>query len=446
MDDPADRAASSLGERLRRAFSLRRNLRSLLVPVEGHLRPLDGLRALSILWVVLFHAGWYVGLHIPVPMYAALLRSPWMIVVWRGDFGVDAFFVLSGFLIAGMLVDERERHGQVRLGLFYARRMMRLWPALVAAVLVHVALIGDHNEMMWANLLYVSNFIPILDAGMGWTWSLAIEEQFYLVCPWLVRGLVPLRQRARLGVLAGLALALCGVAAWVVVAGRFRAIDSEVVVNRDFVRWSVGYDHLYVKPWMRAGPLLAGVAAAYVFRLRGAMDWLARRRVAPVVVLLVMVALAGVCMHWPLVRRAPRAVEVVYLALYRTGFGVAVAYLLLLSLSRHPVGRALGRALSVRFLYPFGQLAYSAYLLNPIATTLVDRALAPLVWQGKAAPMALFTPFDAAATFLGAAAIHLLVERPFMELRPRDARRTAAAEAPAAGADEARAAEERRSA
>jgi len=60
-------------ERLRGAFSLRRNLRALFVPPAGHLRPLDGLRALSILWVVLFHAGWYAAFHIPPAMYGALL-------------------------------------------------------------------------------------------------------------------------------------------------------------------------------------------------------------------------------------------------------------------------------------------------------------------------------------------------------------------------------------
>lgn len=401
------------------AFSLRRNLRQLFVPPEGHLRPLDGLRALSILWVVVFHVGWYAAPVIPVPTYAALLFNPWMTPVWRGDFGVDVFFVLSGFLIAGMLVDERERTGTSRLGLFYVRRLLRLWPALGVAVLLEVLLIGDNSSMVWANLLYVSNFIPILQAAMGWTWSLAIEEQFYMVCPWLVRGLGPARNRARVAILAGIALLLCGVGAWVVLEGRFRAIDAEIAVNRDFRRWTRGYDHLYVKPWMRAGPLLLGVAAAYIYRAREAMGWFARARVLPVVGLLAALVLAGISMHWPLFERTPRAVEVAYLATFRTAFGLSVAYVLLLSVSEHPVGRALGRVLSSRMLYPIGQLAYSAYLLNPIVAILAHRALAPYVWMGKASPMELFLPVDLVLTFVAAMAMHLLVERPFMELRPK---------------------------
>ncbi len=190
--------------RLRRAFSLRRNLGFLFVPAEGHLRPLDGLRALSLLWVIVFHAGWYIGKAVPVATYTALVFSPWMLPVWRGDFGVDVFFVLSGFLIAGLLIDERARTGRLRLGLFYLRRLVRLWPALWVAVLADVILFGDHVDMVWANLFYVSNFVPILEAAMGWTWSLAIEEQFYLLCPWLVSTLAPLDGRSRVAVIAGI--------------------------------------------------------------------------------------------------------------------------------------------------------------------------------------------------------------------------------------------------
>lgn len=411
--------AITMEERLRRAFSLRRNLQLLFVPPEGHLRPLDGLRALSILWVVVFHTAWYAGPFIPVPTYASMVFSEWMVPVWRGDFGVDVFFVLSGFLIAGMLVDERERTGGLRLGLFYVRRLLRLWPALGVACFFEVLVVGDNSSMLWANLLYVSNFIPILRAAMGWTWSLAIEEQFYMVCPWLVRGLAPVRDRRRLAVIAAITVLLSGVAAWVVVRGRFHAVDAEIVVNRDLQRWARGFDHLYVKPWMRAGALLMGVGAAYVYRARAAMEALARARALPVIGLALALAVAAVSVHWPLVVGAPRPVEVAYLALFRTTFGAATAYVLLLAVSQHPLGRALGRVLSSRALYPFGQLAYSAYLLNPIVATLVHRQLAPLVWLGKASPMTAFLAADLVATFVAAAVLHLLIERPFMELRPK---------------------------
>ncbi len=440
---PPEEPAGSRGHPLARAFSVRANLRAMLSPPAGatgptgakgptgptgptapsaaaaHLRPIDGLRAIAILWVALFHVGWYTPEHLTTPAYVGLLAAPWMLPLWRGDFGVDVFFVLSGVLIAGLLIDERQKAGRLRLGLFYARRLLRLWPALAVALGLDALLIRDHPDNTWANLLYVSNFLPIQRAGMGWTWSLAIEEQFYLLCPWLIGWLASRRAGMRAGILAGLLAALSIVAAAVVVRGGFHAVDAEIVITRDLSSWATAFDALYSKPWMRAGPLLAGVATAYVLRSPRAMDALARARVLPALGLLAALGVAAAATHWELFEHAPRAIEVAYLATFRTVFGAAIAYVVLLSLSRHPVGVALGRLLSARALYPIAQLSYGAYLLNPIATQLVHRAMAPLVKDGGAAAIAMLTPLDLGATFLGAAILYLLVERPFMQLRPR---------------------------
>ena len=405
--------------RLAEAFSLRRNARALLTPSAGHLRPLDGLRALSILWVVLFHVGWYQTEHLTTAGWVQLLAVPWMLPVWRGDFGVDVFFVLSGFLIAGMLIDERERTGKLGLVLFYARRLLRLWPPLIAALLLDALLIRDHPDMTWANVLYVSNFLPIQHAGMGWCWSLAIEEQFYLVCPWLVVALARLKGAGRAGVLALLLLALTGIAATVVVSGGFHAIDAEIVINRDLDRWARAFDALYSKPWMRAGPLLAGVGAAYLYRAPRIMDALARQRVMPVAGLVAALAVGAVATHWELFVSVSREAEIVYLATFRTTFGLCVAYVTLLALSANPVGKVLGRLLSSRLLYPMAALSYSAYLLNPIVTQLVHRALSTYIHDAGPGAMALLLPLDVCGTFLAAAVLYLLVERPFMELRPK---------------------------
>ncbi len=407
-----------VSDRLLDALSLRRNLRALFVPPDTHLRPLDGLRALSILWVMLFHAAWYSATFVPLPTYVALLDAAWMVPVWRGDFGVDVFFVLSGFLIAGLLLDEQQRTGRLELARFYWRRLLRLGPALAVAAALYVAIVGHNSSMIWANLLYVSNFVPILQAAMGWTWSLAIEEQFYLLCPWLVSAMAALGTRARMGALAAIILALVAIGAYVVVSGPFHAIDSEIAVNRDFLRWAVGYDHLYVKPWMRAGPLLVGVTSAYLFRMPRFMPALAKTGWSGAAAAAVALIVAAASTHWPLASAGSRAFEVGFLAGSRTVFATAIAYLLLLSISQHRTGRRLGRLLSSRALYPIAQLAYSAYLVNPIVCIVVHGLLAPLLWPGAAAPMLVFLPLDIAGTLLVALVIHLLVERPFMALRP----------------------------
>ena len=405
-------------ERVSRAFSVRRNLELLLVAPDTQLRPLDGLRAISILWVIVFHAAWYAGTYIPLPSYVALLVSPSMLPVWRGDFGVDIFFVLSGFLIAGMLIDERERTGRLALWQFYWRRLLRLWPALFIAAILYVQLVGEHAPMIWANVLYVSNFVPILQAAMGWTWSLAIEEQFYLVCPWLITGLAAIGPRHRIAALLAVLALLTAIGAWVVVSGSFSASDAEIAVNRDGVRWALGFDHLYVKPWMRAGPLLVGALAAYLFRMPRFMTALATTRGLGIAAFVAALVIAALSTHWPLAASASRVFEVGYLAAYRAVFGAGIAFVLLFSLSKHPVGVAIGRFLSWRYFYPVGQLAYSAYLVNPIVCAVVHARLARLVREDHVPTMLAFLPFDLIGTLLVAAVIYVFVERPFMSLRP----------------------------
>jgi peptidoglycan/LPS O-acetylase OafA/YrhL len=86
--------------------------------------------------------------------------------------------------------------------------------------------------------------------------------------------------------------------------------------------------------------------------------------------------------------------------------------------SDHPLGRALAIPLSSPWLYPISQLAYAAYLINPIVTLTVDQALTGFIANADA-PMPILIPCDLLATFACATLIHLAIERPGMELRPR---------------------------
>jgi peptidoglycan/LPS O-acetylase OafA/YrhL len=151
---------------------------------------LDGVRALAVAGVVLFHVG--------VPGLGG------------GFLGVDAFFVLSGFLITSLLLGEHARTGRIRLGAFWGRRARRLLPALLVT-LVLVAVIGrrllDPNALKLLRgdsisaLFYYANWRMIWHGGgyfaatatpspLQHTWSLGIEEQFYLIWPLLLAGLL----------------------------------------------------------------------------------------------------------------------------------------------------------------------------------------------------------------------------------------------------------------
>ena len=165
-----------------------------------HLPALDGLRGLALLGVLLFHANGALP---------------------GGYLGVDLFFVLSGFLITSLLLAEHRETGRIALAPFWVRRARRLFPALLSLMPV-VAIYGRYfarpeelatvRAQALAALAYVANWQAILRHQSYWqlfaapsplehTWSLSIEEQFYVVWPLLVSLLLRRRnERALLGV------------------------------------------------------------------------------------------------------------------------------------------------------------------------------------------------------------------------------------------------------
>jgi peptidoglycan/LPS O-acetylase OafA/YrhL len=211
---------------------------------------LDGVRALAFVFVILLH-----------------FSGPWR----RGEYGlfaggyigVDVFFVLSGFLITSLLAGERAKRGSVSFRAFYARRALRLLPALAVLLIAHAIFIqvttGDmatEVKSVLAIVLYVSNlaqaagFDKLTHSSLAFTWSLSIEEQFYLVWPALLLfGVLRVAKTRR--VLFGLILAAALVSA----------------ALRTYT-WLVAGDYLgaYLRTDGRVDGLLIGAAAAFAWR------------------------------------------------------------------------------------------------------------------------------------------------------------------------------------
>jgi peptidoglycan/LPS O-acetylase OafA/YrhL len=206
------------------------------------------VRGLAVLSILVFHTGatWFAG----------------------GGIGVDVFFVLSGFLITGLLLDERQRLRRIRLGAFYARRALRLLPALalVLAFLILWSFVGGFADQQADELRRGVLFTAVYAANLqvaflgelspfsltAHMWSLSIEEQFYLVWPVVLAVLlwrrIPLRT-----VLVAVLVAAAGVALW-----------------RAYL-WSgpADVERVYYGPDTRADALLIGGALALVVALRG---------------------------------------------------------------------------------------------------------------------------------------------------------------------------------
>jgi len=193
--------------------------------VRGYVPALDGIRGVAVTAVVLVHLGLFLGVAPTAP--------GWLNHVTGGQLGVDVFFVLSGALITSLLLGEQTRTGSMRLSSFYVRRLRRLGPALaltltaVAAVAVtygHDAL-GPHPWLTGVAVGgFFGNWLSANALGsLGWlsaTWSLAVEEQFYLVWPVVLRTALRWRLRPR-EVTLGLVTALLFCQAYGVTAAEF---------------------------------------------------------------------------------------------------------------------------------------------------------------------------------------------------------------------------------
>ena len=157
-------------------------------PVQSRLPQLDGIRGVAILLVMLHNeSGIYPSLHLQ-----NIFANGWM--------GVDLFFVLSGFLITGILLDSKDSGSYFRN--FYARRCLRIWPLYYSLIVlmfvivpaIHASfarMVFEKASPWWSYPLFLQNLLvayPTNAAGpLGVTWSLAVEEQFYLVWPLVVR-------------------------------------------------------------------------------------------------------------------------------------------------------------------------------------------------------------------------------------------------------------------
>jgi peptidoglycan/LPS O-acetylase OafA/YrhL len=227
----------------------------------GYQPGLDGLRAISVVAVILYHAGF-----------------SWM---HGGFFGVEVFFVVSGYLITMLLIEEREKTGGVSLSQFWLRRARRLFPALflmMFAVAAWTAVLGTaeqasrlKRDLPWS-IFYLNNWgqivgeVPYFQPGdpplLRHLWSLAVEEQWYLVWPVIFTFVLAGKRPDR--VVRWLAIAIVAVMAltWWVQRGAPAPIDGPI----GFLDGADRVNFNYLSTFTRSGGLLLGAAAAFLWR------------------------------------------------------------------------------------------------------------------------------------------------------------------------------------
>jgi peptidoglycan/LPS O-acetylase OafA/YrhL len=331
---------------------------------------LDAVRGLAVLLVLLHNTDVYPSLHLHW-----ISANGWM--------GVDLFFVLSGLLITGILLDTKQSEGYFKN--FYARRCLRIWPLYYSALLFMFVLVpllrpseaqtifAARSSPWWAYPVFLQNFLvptPTLATGLlGVTWSLAVEEQFYLVWPLVVR--------------------FCN-------ENRLRKIAIAVICLSPVLRFFLSrHDvNIYSNTFCRLDGLMAGAFLALLLRSNGFVPsryvsraWVTLLAAAPLAVVIDLFHARWIV--FSLVALA--SVSFVYLALFSAQ-------------------RWLQAILTNRFLVYTGVISFGIYLLEKIPLDAVK-------YFHLERHEFLALPITAAATFGLAALSWNLLEKPFLKLK-----------------------------
>jgi peptidoglycan/LPS O-acetylase OafA/YrhL len=368
---------------------------------------LHGLRVIAIVSVVQFHVTWiFAGEN------GIKIDGDWVISSLTVFFGMDLFFILSGFLIGSILLRSIETSGTQNLQRFYIRRVSRTFPSYYV-VLIYLALTtaltaSQLQHLKW-EFVYATNFISLQrqDCLMFWGWSLALEEQFYLTVPLLFFVLQRLKSdRLRLGLL---------VALWLLAL----VIRMTIYVKR--APWTdlSLYEALYFRPHTRFDTLVCGIILAFVHnrykeRLTKWLEHPFHRA---------LVALPSLACLWLLVRPWMFGSEHVQLVhVFAWGTVTSMMYFGWLVLLLHTREGLVHRALSWPGFRRIATVGYGVYLVH---IPLCDRIIVPFAraLDERHVSMLIVWPLSLVALMIGSLGmgyiLHVVIEKPSLRIRER---------------------------
>jgi peptidoglycan/LPS O-acetylase OafA/YrhL len=370
--------------------------KTLATHSENRLAGLDHLRALAIIIVFFWH-------------YIQWGRPDWLVPI--GEFGwtgVDLFFVLSGFLIAGQLFRKMKKNEPLSYSEFYLKRSLRIFPAYLAVVALYFSITGFREKAtispLWKFLSFTMNFG--LDktkyAAFSHAWSLCIEEQFYLLLPFILMTLLAYKATRRgMWLVVGLFIAgfIVRYFSWMHFVSQFYEHPEMEGGRAVWLQW------IYYPTYNRLDGLLAGVSIAALFYFK---PLLAARitKYGNLLLVLSFVILTGA---WFLCRDTGSFNASVFgFPLVSIGYGVMVIAALSPNciLYKYPLK---GSAL-------IALLAFCIYLTHKQLINLTQELFKGYGVDSNSNLMLLLCIL---VSLLGGTTLYLLVERPFMRLRER---------------------------
>ena len=372
------------------AFSVFKNVEMILSTKQPPtaITSLNGIRVISMAWVILCHTFlWLYGIS-SNPLYMAYHIAPRFSAqpIVNGFFSVDSFFFLSGTLVAYLTLREMERkkgwfpvityylHRYLRLTMVYAFLLFFWWTLTVylGSGPEWSLVVGEGSanykacsKYWWTNLLYINNFYPwkLGDECMGWTWYLANDMQFFILAPLV---LIPLYHLFPVGLAIAGVLLCATFASNGAIAGTKHFLANTVLPDPSNTLQS---NDIYVKPYCRAAPYLVGLVLGFLLfkKVRVNIHWLLDLAIYAIM----WIVAAGCCFStvYGLYNsfhghELTEAQNVSYIMLSRFTWGVGLA--LIVFACHNGYGWVVNDFLSMKFWIPLSRLSYSAYLIHPI--------------------------------------------------------------------------------
>jgi peptidoglycan/LPS O-acetylase OafA/YrhL len=302
--------------------------------LRAHMPELDTLRGLAVLGVVFYHGlYWARDLTLYPSWEAGILR-----VMSVGQFGVNLFFVLSGFLITGVLIESRTQLDYYKR--FYFRRALRILPAYYFTLFLLILFRLTSKGFLFMSFAYSANLSPIFGIALSYPvlWSLAVEEHFYLV--WPIAG-----KRVSLPNLLGILGAI------LVLSPLSRFIYHEHAVATNTVGAGYGF-----YTWNNLDGLAVGSIIAIVARLPGCRREQMRLLAGFLALLAILIAVVGY--PFGIMTRRNALGDALQYVPWNFGFAALMVTFILLGSGLH------GRLTRPSFLIFFGRISYGLYLYH----------------------------------------------------------------------------------
>jgi peptidoglycan/LPS O-acetylase OafA/YrhL len=433
------------------SWNVKANFIAIFVRPEQQMKPLDGIRALGFLWVLLIHS--WKALQIGAdPNDKEMLQqlhdshTNWDFfsrLADKGGYGVDMFFVLSGFLIAYILIREYNKSSEdtsgniftrtigINIPRFFLRRALRIIPVywLTIALIIGLGFLFPAGSFMresvamtcvkkgYLNLLFVNNLFGTSYNTMCLvpSWSIAVEIQMYLMSPIIVYLMCKKRILAYL------------VPCTLIVASSIMNLVISIVYNcdsEDAFESDTCKTVLYEKVYTKWNPYLWGMIAAYIYihyfekQQQPILSELAskyrRLSLYSFYIAAAIAMITVVLLNYD--RDAPPIVRFMDYAIGRTLFGLVISFILLSCL----IGsmKIINSILSLWIFYPIGQLSYTGYLLQFIVIVSNYQFLFGVKWIGVGhGALFVHNLINTILTLILCIPIHVFVERPFMNMR-----------------------------